>query len=139
VHRREALWILSWLGATLLAKAKPSDRRTVTFDVLTGQIGQQTAPLSHELEKSSPRVEVVLVSAEVIGEPVDSLGEESNLNFRRTGIIRVRAKLSNDRFFLFALQRHPCRSLSEKTPLQIWKNRAHLSTQPVEYSIRGTT
>jgi hypothetical protein len=80
-------------------------------------------------------MEIVLVSAQVIGEPVDPLGEESYLNLRRTGIIRMRAKLGDDRLFLFALQGHTRRSLSEATRLQTQKNRARLSTQPEQYSI----
>ena len=131
------LWLPERVGATLLAKPQSSDCRAVPLDVLARQIRQQTSPLSHQLEKSSPGVEVVLVLPEVIGEPVDSLGEESNLNFGRTGIIRMRAKLGDDRLFLLALQRHTCGSLSGKTPLQTQKNRAHESTQLTEYSIRG--
>lgn len=127
-------WLPERVGATLLAKPESSDRRAVPLDILARKVRQQTAPLSHEFEKSSPGVEVVLVLAEVIGEPVDSLGEESNLNFGRTCIIRVRAKLGDDRLFLLALQRHTCGSLSGKTPLQTQKNRAHESTQPAEYS-----
>ncbi len=97
---------------------------------LLAKIRQQPAPLSHELEKTSPGVKVVLVGAQVIGKSVDPLGEESNLNFGRTGIIRMRAKLSDDRLFLLGLQRHICGSLSGKTRLQTQKNRALLSTQP---------
>jgi hypothetical protein len=47
----------------------------------------------------------------------------------------VRAKLADDRLFLFALQRHTSRSLSVKTRLETQKNRALWSTQPKQYSI----
>jgi hypothetical protein len=87
-------------GATLFAKPQPSDRRTVPLDVLARQIRQQTAPLSHKLEQSAPGVEVMLMLAEVIGKPVDPLREESDLNFGRTGIIRVGAKLRYYGLFL---------------------------------------
>ena len=137
MHRRNVLRLPERVGATLLAKPESSDRRAVPLDILARKVRQQTAPLSHEFEKSSPRVEVVLVLAEVIGEPVDSLGEESNLNFGRTCIIRVRAKLGDDRLFLLALQRHTCGSLSGKTPLETQKNRAQESTRPKEYSTGG--
>jgi hypothetical protein len=126
-------------GNTLLAKPEPSDRRAVPLDVFAGQVRQKSAPLSHELEKAAPGVKVVLVLAEVISEPVDPLRKERNLNLGRTGIIRVRAKLGNNRLFLLALQRHSCASLSGRTRLQTQKNRAHLSTQPAEYSIREET
>jgi hypothetical protein len=127
------------VGNTLLAKPEPSDRRAVPLDVLVRQIRQKPAPLSHELEKTSPGVKVVLVLAEVISEPVDPLRKERNLNLRRTGIIRMRAKLGDDCLFLLGLQRHTCISLSGKTRLKTQKNRAQLSTQPAEYSIREET
>ena len=85
---------------------------------------------------TSPRVKVVFVGAQVIGKSVDPLGEESNLNFGRTSVLRMRAKLSDDRLFLLGLKRHFCGSLSGKTRLQTQKNRALLSTQPGQYSIR---
>jgi hypothetical protein len=58
------------------------------------------------------------------------------LNFGRTSVLRMRAKLSDDRLFLLGLKRHFCGSLSGKTRLQTQKNRALLSTQPGQYSIR---
>jgi hypothetical protein len=131
------MWLPERVDATLLAKPEASDRRAVPLNILARQICQQTAPLSDQLEETSAGMKVVLVLAEVIGKPVNSLGEESNLNLGRTGIIRMRAKLGDDRLFLLALQRHTCGSLSGKTPLQTQKNRAHLSTQPTEYSIGG--
>ena len=76
-----AMWIPKRTDATLLAKPKPSDRRAIPLDVLARQIRQQAAPLSHELEESASGVEVMLVLAKVIREPVDPLGEESDLNF----------------------------------------------------------
>src|SRR5215213_1413628 len=85
---------------TLLAKPEPSDRRAVSLHILVRQIRQKPAPLSHKLEKASSGVEVMLVLAEVISEPVDSLCEERNLNLGGTSIIRMRAKLGNDRLFL---------------------------------------
>lgn len=87
----------------LLAKPKPGDCRAVPLDVLAGQVRQQAAALSNEFEKSPPGVEVVFVGAQVISQTVDSLSEERNLNLGRTGIIRMCAKLGDDRLFLLAL------------------------------------
>jgi hypothetical protein len=78
----------------------------------------------------------MFVCAEMIGEAIDPLGEEGNLNLGRTGIISVRAKLGDDGLFLFGLKRHTCRTPSGKTRLQTQKNRARKSTQPKEYSIQ---
>ena len=107
--------IRDWAGSTLLAKPEPCDRRAVPLHVLARQVREESAPLSYELEKTSPRVKVVLVGAQVIGKSVDPLGEESNLNFRRTSVLRMRAKLSDDCLFLLGLKRHFCGSLSGKT------------------------
>ena len=90
-------------GSGLLAKPKPRNRCAVSLYVLAGQVGQQAAPLAHELEKPSARVKVVFVRAEMIGQTVDSFGEQGNLNLRRASIIFMRAKLGNDCLFLLAL------------------------------------
>jgi hypothetical protein len=48
-------------------------------------------------------MKIVLMSAKMIGQPVDALREERNLYFGRPGILRVRPELRDDRLFLLAL------------------------------------
>ena len=90
-------------SAKLLAKAEACDRRPIAFNVLIRQVGEEPSPLPHQLEESSPRVEVVLVSAKMISEAIDSFSQQRDLNFRRSRVTRVRLELRNDRFFLLAL------------------------------------
>ncbi len=77
----------------------------------------------------------MFVCPQVIGESVDPLREERDLNLGRTGILSVRLKLSDDCLFLLGLERHTRRFPSEKTRWKTQKNRALLSTQSKEYSI----
>jgi len=137
---RRAFNIQSWTrhraGTRLLAKPKPGDCRAVSLDVLARQVREQATALSDQLEKSAAGVEVVFVCPQVIGQSVDSLREESNLNLRRTGIFSMRPKLGNNCLFLLGLQRHTCRFPSGKTRCKTQKNRALVSTQSKQYSIQ---
>jgi hypothetical protein len=110
-----APWAFETSRTGLLAKPKPGNCCAVPFDVLARQVRQEPTPLPDEFEKPPPRVEVMLMLAQVIRESVDSLGEEGNLNLGRTGIIIMRAKLGDDGLFLFALESHTCRIPSGKT------------------------
>ena len=93
-------------GTRLLAEPQPGDCCAVPLDILARQVCQQATPLADEFEKSAARVEIMLVCPQMIGQPVDPLGEERNLNLRRTSIFGMRAKLGNDGLFLFCQKRH---------------------------------
>ena len=69
-------------------------------------------------------MEVVLMLAEMVRQTVDPLREEGDLHFGRTSIIRVGAKLGNDRLFLLCKERHTWRTLSETNRLQTHENYA---------------
>lgn len=61
---------------------------------------------------------VMLVLAEVIREQVDPLGQERDLNFRRTRVRFMNTKVADDLFFLDLLQRHSGGYSSPGTPLR---------------------
>jgi hypothetical protein len=61
----------------------------VPLDVLAAEVIQQPASLSHHHQKAPPPVVISLVLAEMLGEVVDALGEQGNLDFRRAGITLV--------------------------------------------------
>ena len=52
--------------------------------------------MSNHLGKTSLRVEVLGVLLHVLGEAVDSIGKDSNLNLGRTGILLIDLVLSDD-------------------------------------------
>jgi hypothetical protein len=89
--------------STLLAKTQASDRCAIALDVLSGQIGEQTTPLADQLEEASAGVVVVLVRAQMIGEPVDALGQQCDLYLWGTRVTDVGLELRNDRILLLAL------------------------------------
>ena len=86
----------------LAAEAESSDERTVTRDVDVGEVAEQTTTLTHKQQETTTRVVVVLVLLEVLGELLDSRGEDGNLNFRGASITRVRCVLFDDGLLAFS-------------------------------------
>src|SRR5690606_6187505 len=70
----------------LLANGKPLNDVDVAlrFDLL--QIVQQAATSAHLGQQTTPAGIVLLMRSHVLGECIDSRGENRNLNFRRTGV-----------------------------------------------------
>lgn len=89
----------------LSAEAESSDKLTVAVDVLLAQVAQLTATLADQLEQPAPRVVVVLMLPEVLGEVLNALSKESYLHLGRAGVARVARKLGDDlRFSFFGKQ-----------------------------------
>ncbi len=91
------------IDSTLPSQPKASDRRAIAIDVLVGQVGEHAPALSDQFQEATTRVEVVAVLAQMILQAIDALGQQRDLNFRRTGVLRMRLKLRNNRVFVFAL------------------------------------
>src|SRR5687768_1407291 len=70
----------------LLAQAEALDHAAVLVRVRALQVIEQLATLAYHLEKPAPRMEVLDVRLEVLGKPVDALGEERHLDLRRAGV-----------------------------------------------------
>ena len=79
------------------------DDSAVTLDVLGHQIVQHLAALTDHLQQAAAGVMILLVGTEVLGEVVDSLGENGDLNFRGTRVALMACILLDD-LCLFALQ-----------------------------------
>ena len=80
----------------LLTQTQLSDQGTVTVDVLLLQIGQQIAAAADHLEQAAAAVVVMLVGLKVLGQVIDTSGQQSNLDLRRTGVTLVDGCLSDD-------------------------------------------
>src|SRR6478736_10128322 len=65
---------------------QPFDQRLVTRRVDAGEVVEELPALGYELEQSPPRVIVLDVGFEMLGEAVDALREDRHLHFRRTGV-----------------------------------------------------
>ena len=94
---------ISWprTGFLLLAYLELFDNRAVTVDILALQILKQRTALTDHSKQTAARMVVVLVHLQVLGELVDSLGEDRNLNFGRARVLFMNAVILDDRFFDF--------------------------------------
>ena len=71
---------------TLLTDTQLGDEGTIALDVLLGQIVQQAAALTDHLVQAPAAVVVVGVYLQVLGELIDPLGEDGDLNLGGTGV-----------------------------------------------------
>jgi hypothetical protein len=78
---------------SLSPQAEPGYERSVTLDVLITQVAKQPPPFADHHQKASPTVVILLVGPQVLGEVVDALGEQRNLNLGRTRVLGVRTEL----------------------------------------------
>src|SRR5262249_11821013 len=70
------------------------------------EVVQEFPAPSHELEKPAARRVVFLVDLEVLREHLDSLSEESNLNFGGAGVFVVELVLLDNIFLLIRVHNH---------------------------------
>src|SRR5258706_6026470 len=82
--------------ASLLAQAEALDQRAVGLDVLALEVVEQAAALAHHGEQPAARMEILDVRLEMLGEHVDPLGEERDLNFGRTRVALGALVMGND-------------------------------------------
>src|SRR5918993_657688 len=85
----------------LSAQPKPSYERPITLDVLFLQVLQETAPFADQLQKTSPRMKIVLVLAHVLRKVPDALRQDRDLNLWRPRVaVLVRVLLNYCVFIL---------------------------------------
>ena len=85
----------------LLAEAKACDYFAIAVDVAAVEIPQLAPPLAYKLQEASAGVVVVLVRPEVGGQVFNPFGQDCHLDFRGTGIARMRGEVLDQ--FVFAL------------------------------------
>jgi hypothetical protein len=92
---------LQGLAAALLADAKLLNDCFVAFGVGLSEVVEQTATLADHHEKTAPGGMVLLVGLEVLGQLANPRTQDSDLNFRGTGIVIGSAVIGNQGgFFL---------------------------------------
>ena len=79
------------LFSNLLTDTQLGDQGTIALDVLLHEIIEQAAALTDHLVQAAAGVVVLRVLLEVLGELSDALGEDSDLDLRRTGVAFVGA------------------------------------------------
>ena len=80
----------------VVADAEALDEVTVVLDVVLLDVGEETTTLADQHEEAATGVEVLLVGLHVLGELLDALGEDGNLNLGVTSVDGGVAKLSGE-------------------------------------------
>src|ERR1700751_2743372 len=86
-------------GTNEVSAAQPEtpDQRLVTADARPLEIVQQTSPLADHDEQPAPRMEVLLMAPQVIGEITDALAQDRHLDLRRSGVTLLGGILNDER------------------------------------------
>ena len=88
-------------GAKLLSEAELLDNSSVSLNILLSEVVEKLLSVTNHLGKTSLRVEVLRILLHVLGEAVDSIGKDSDLNLGRTCVLLVDFVLSDDGGFCF--------------------------------------
>lgn len=84
----------------LVTEAKISDDLAIAFDIGPLEIVQQAAAASYHLEEALTRVVIFCMGAEVVGQIVDVICEDCDLDDCGAGVRSMRAVLFDCRCFL---------------------------------------
>lgn len=95
LRRRAAVWPPFEVLVGLSPQAKLRDDLTISLDVFTADVVEKAAPFSHHYQQTATSVMVALVVAEMFGEMVDSLGEQSDLHLGRPGVALMQPVLGD--------------------------------------------
>src|SRR6201999_4049819 len=68
------------------AQTEPLDQGAVALHIDLRDVLEQTAPTSNQQQQPAPRVVVVLVHLEVLGQVSDALGQQRDLGLRGAGV-----------------------------------------------------
>jgi hypothetical protein len=80
----------------LATKTELADDGSVSLDVVVLQVIQKATALADEHEEPAATVVVLLVDLEMLGQVLDTTGEQCDLHLRRTSVGLMEAKLVND-------------------------------------------
>src|SRR5689334_12851166 len=81
----------------LLTRAELRDEIGVTRLVLAAEVIEQRPALVDHHQKAAARVIVLRVGLEMLGQRVDAVGEDRNLDFGRTGVALAAAMILDQR------------------------------------------
>lgn len=86
----------------LLADAELLDDALVTIGIVLLQVVEQAATLADQHEQAAARTVVFLMRFEVLRQLTDALAQQSDLDFRATGVSSVGRILVNEGFLLLS-------------------------------------
>ena len=79
----------------LLSETESLNYRSVSFDILLRKVVKKLLSVTNHLGETSLRMEILRILLHVLGEGVDSIGEDSNLNLGRARVLLVDLVLFN--------------------------------------------
>ena len=109
---------------SLAAQPEPADDGAVAVVVVAHQVRKQASTLSDELEKSASRVVVLGKATQMLSQSTDTLGQQSDLDFRRSRVTFVHGVIDNDAFLGFPRQRHPALQTKSYWSCLFWFGRS---------------
>lgn len=80
----------------VVANAELLDELTVLVDVVLLDVGEETTTLTNQHEQTTTGVEVLLVGLHVLGQLLDALGQDGNLNLGVAGVLGVLTELGGE-------------------------------------------
>src|SRR5437773_5960177 len=114
------------LSAELPADAQLFDDRAIPLGVFLAQVVEQRAALADQHQQPAPRMMILRVLLEVLGQAVHPLGQERDLDFGRARVAFVRAELLDQALLTVEGQWHRGGLLQsprpEVTPVDGFKN-----------------
>src|SRR5256885_7463649 len=87
---------IQWASGESLAQAKLLDQLVLFPVVLSLEVIEYLATLAHHLQQSAPRMMVLDVRLEVVGQPIYPGRKQGDLHFRGTRIARCALVLPDD-------------------------------------------
>ena len=87
--------------SALFADAETLDQGTIALDVDAHEVVEQISSLANHLQQAAAAVVILLVGLQVLGEVVDSLGENCDLYFSGTCVGVVQSVLFDYLCFFF--------------------------------------
>ena len=98
--RSEAL-LRPLLPLALLAQVQLLDDRAVTLDIDLLQVAQKVSSVADHLQHAAAAVVVLVVALEVLGQGVDAMRQDRDLNLRGAGVTLMGGVLRNDSLLFF--------------------------------------
>src|SRR5262249_4051378 len=94
------------LDRVLTAKPKALDELLIAPFILALEIVQQAPPLTHHHQQATAGMEILFVGLKVVGEALDTLGEQCHLDLGRTSVAFSSGKFLDQRLLALGSKRH---------------------------------
>src|SRR4029078_2720343 len=114
----------------LAAKPEPCDDGAVARVVLLDEIGKKTTALADEFEGAAARVVVLREATEMLGQVLDALRPERDLDLRRSGVTFLVGEPVHDLLLLCPRERHSVLRTRTCTGLSFFYDRRMVAVSP---------